>query len=329
MFELVFLGTSASAPSIYRGMPALAVLADEQRFLVDCGEGTQRQILRSGIGFKRLNRIFLTHHHLDHMLGLGGLLSTFGRWEAIDEIHIWGSYSAIRRAKSLINEVVFLRETPPVPIHYHRVAPDEVLFKGRRFSVRAFPVSHNVREAYGYIFEEDARRPFLADKADALGVPQGPERGRLLAGEAIVTPAGRIVRPEEVLGAVIKGAKVVITGDLGRTDDIREAVQDADALVIESTFLHRDFDIARRVAHITAAQAAELAIDGNVKFLFLTHISRRYREFEVIREIRHAFPNSYVPRDLDRFAIFRDQLPQKLARLAGSDDADDPPEGGE
>lgn len=329
MFELVFLGTSASAPSIYRGLPALAVLADEQRFLVDCGEGTQRQILRSGIGFKRLNRIFLTHHHLDHLLGLGGLLSTFGRWEAIDEIHIWGSFSAIRRAKSLVNEVVFLSETPPVPIHFHRALPDEVLFKGRRFSVRAFPVSHSVREAYGYIFEENARRPFLAEKADALGIPHGPERSQLLAGESIVTQAGRIVRPDEVLGDVIKGAKVVITGDLGRTDNIRDAVQDADALVIESTYLARDADIAQRVAHITAQNAAELARDCNVKFLFLTHISRRYREFEVIREARKAFPNSYVPRDLDHFAIFRDQLPRKLDKQAGSDDEDDLPEGGE
>jgi len=329
MFELVFLGTSASAPSIYRGLPALAVLADEQRFLVDCGEGTQRQILRSGIGFKRLNRIFLTHHHLDHILGLGGLLSTFGRWEAIDEIHIWGGYSAIRRTKSLVNEVVFLGETPPVPIHFHRVAPDEVLFQGRRFTVRAFPVFHNVREAYGYIFEEEARRPFLADKADALGVPHGPERSQLLAGESIATPAGRLVYPDEVLGDVIPGTKVVVTGDLGRTDDIHAAVQDADALVIESTFLHRDAEIARRVAHITAQTAAELARDCNVKFLFLTHISRRYREFEVIREVRKAFPNSYVPRDLDHFAVLRDQLPQKLDKRAGGDDDDYLPEGGE
>ena len=312
MFELVFLGTSASAPSIYRGLPALAVLADEQRFLVDCGEGTQRQILRSGIGFKRLNRIFLTHHHLDHILGLGGLLSTFGRWEAIDEIHIWGSFSAIRRAKSLIHEVVFLGETPPVPIHFHRALPDKILFKGRRFSVRAFPVSHNVREAYGYIFEEDARRPFLAHKADALGVPHGPERSQLLAGETIVTGAGRVVHPDEVLGNVIKGTKVVITGDLGRTDDIREAVQDADALVIESTFLERDADIARRVAHITAKSAAELARDCNVKFLFLTHISRRYREFEVIREVRKVFPQLVCPA---RFGSFR-HFPRSTAAEA-------------
>jgi len=329
MFELVFLGTSASAPSIYRGLPALAVLAGEQRFLVDCGEGTQRQILRSGIGFKRLNRIFLTHAHLDHILGLGGLLSTFGRWEALDEIHIWGGLPAIERVQSLVYQVVFRRQTPPVPIYFYRTLPDETLFRGRNFSVRAFPVSHRGRECYGYIFEEDARRPFLADKAEALGLPHGPERGQLVAGKSVVTPAGRVVHPDEVLGAEIKGAKVVITGDLARTDDIHDAVRDADALVIESTYLAAHADIAREVGHITAKQAAELARDCNVKFLFLTHISRRYREFEVISEVRETFPDSYVVRDLDHFAIFRDKLPQKLERQFGADTESDLPEGGE
>jgi ribonuclease Z len=329
MFELVFLGTSASAPSIYRGLPALAVLAGEQRFLVDCGEGTQRQILRSGIGFKRLNRIFLTHAHLDHILGLGGLLSTFGRWEALDEIHIWGGLPAIERVQSLVYQVVFRRESPPAPIYFYRTIPDEILFQGRKFTVRAFPVSHRGRECYGYIFEEDSRRPFLAEKAEALGVPHGPERRQLVAGESIVTPAGRIVAPDEVLGEEIRGTKVVITGDLARTDDIHDAVQDADALVIESTYLDRDADIARQVGHITAREAGELARSCNVKFLFLTHVSRRYREFEVISEIRKTFPDSYVVRDLDHFAIFRDKLPQKIQAQNCQNDDVDLPEGGE
>ncbi len=329
MFELVFLGTSASAPSIYRGLPALAVLAGEQRFLVDCGEGTQRQILRSGIGFKRLNRIFLTHAHLDHILGLGGLLSTYGRWEALDEIHIWGGLPAIERVQALVYQVIFRRESPPVPIYFYRTMPDEALFQGRNFSVRAFPVSHRGRECYGYIFEEDARRPFMAQKAEALGVPHGPERRQLVAGESIVTPAGRIVHPDEVLGDVVKGAKVVITGDLARTDDIHGAVQDADALVIEATYLDRHADIASQVGHITARQAGDLARECNVKFLFLTHISRRYREFEVISEVRKVFPDSYVVRDLDHFAVFRDKLPQKLESQFDADAEDELPAGDE
>ena len=312
MFELVFLGTSASAPSIYRGLPAVAVLAGEQRFLVDCGEGTQRQILRSGIGFKRLNRIFLTHAHLDHVLGLGGLLSTFCRWEAMDEIHIWGGLPALQRVQSLVYQVIFPRQKTPVPIYFNRVLPGKTLFLGRKFSVRAFPVSHRGRECNGYIFEEDARRPFLADKAEALGIPHGPERAQLVAGKSIVLASGRVIDPDEVLGDVVKGVKVVITGDVGRTDDIREAVQDADALVIEATYLDVDAEIARQVGHITARQAAELARESGVKQLFLTHISRRYRERDVIREARRYFPQTYVARDLDHFAIYRDKSPKKL-----------------
>lgn len=307
----------------------MAVLAGEQRFLVDCGEGAQRQILRSGIGFKRLNRIFLTHAHLDHILGLGGLLSTYGRWEALDEIHIWGGLPAIERVQALVYQVIFRRESPPVPIYFYRVKSGDILFRGRKFTVRAFPVSHRGRECYGYIFEEDSRRPFLAEKAEALGVPHGPERRQLVAGESIVTPAGRIVHPDEVLGGVIKGAKVVITGDLARTDDIHEAAQDADALVIEATYLDRHADIASQVGHITARQAADLARDCNVKFLFLTHISRRYREFEVISEVRKIFPNSYVARDLDHFAVFRDKLPQKLETPADADAEGELPAGDE
>ncbi|MCY4064152.1 MAG: ribonuclease Z [Chloroflexi bacterium] len=329
MFELVFLGTSASAPSVYRGLPALAVLAGEQRFLVDCGEGTQRQILRSGIGFKRLNRIFLTHAHLDHILGLGGLLSTYGRWEALDEIHIWAGLPAIERVQALVYQVIFRRQSPPVPIYFYRVKSDEILFQGRKFTVRAFPVSHRGRECYGYIFEEDSRRPFMAEKAEALGVPHGPERRQLVEGETIVTPAGRLVHPDEVLGDVVKGAKVVITGDLARTDDIHDAVQNADALVIESTYLERHADIASQVGHITARQAADLARECNVKYLFLTHISRRYREFEVISEVRKIFPNSYVVRDLDHFAVFRDKLPQKLESQFDTESEDELPLGDE
>ena len=225
--------------------------------------------------------------------------------------------------------MIFRRESPPVPIYFYRTMPDEILFQGRKFTVRAFPVSHRGRECYGYIFEEDSRRPFLADKAEALGVPHGPERGHLVAGESIVTPAGRAVHPDEVLGDVVKGAKVVITGDLARTDDIRDAVQDADALVIESTYLDRHADIASQVGHITARQAADLARECNVKFLFLTHISRRYREFEVISEVRKVFPDSYVVRDLDHFAVFRDKLPQKLDPKFNDDAEDNLPAGDE
>lgn len=130
MFELLFLGTSASAPSVHRGLSAQVLMVKDHRFLVDCGEGTQRQILRSGIGFKRLNKILITHSHLDHILGLAGLLSTLIRWESLEEIEIYGGTTALDRIQDLIYRVVFRNETVPVPIHLIDVKPGVILMRG-------------------------------------------------------------------------------------------------------------------------------------------------------------------------------------------------------
>ena len=169
MFEILFLGTSASAPSAKRGLSAQIVKHDEYRFLIDCGEGTQRQILQSGIGFKQLTRILLTHGHLDHILGLGGLMSTFMRWEAIEELEIFGGKSALERVRALINEVVLRGANPPMVLHYREIGPG-VLFETDDFTVTAFPVTHRGPDCLGYMFEEKARRPFLPEKATELGV---------------------------------------------------------------------------------------------------------------------------------------------------------------
>ena len=175
MFEIVFLGTSASAPSIYRGLSAQVIKHEEHRFLIDCGEGTQRQILKSGLGFKRLNRILITHGHLDHILGLAGLLSTFMRWEAIDEIEIYAARSALDRIQDLLYGVVLRGIRPPVELRFLEVRPG-LLFDEDDFTVSAFPVSHRGAECFGYLFEEKSRRPFLPEKADDLGIPPGPWR---------------------------------------------------------------------------------------------------------------------------------------------------------
>lgn len=306
MFDIVFLGTSASAPSIYRGLSAAAVLADEDRFLVDCGEGTQRQILRSGIGFKKLNRIFITHAHLDHILGLGGLVSTFTTWESMDELHIWGGQAALDRVHNLIFEVVLLGQRAPIPIHLYPVSSGH-LYRGKKFNISAFPVVHRGRGTFGYVFQEDTHHPFLAAKAEALGVPPGPERGRLVRGETVTLPDGREITPDMVLGDPIPGVKVVFTGDIGRLDKIEHIVENADVLVTEATFLDEERDMASSFGHITAKQAAEFAKAMNVRYLLLTHISRRYREYDVVREAKSVFPNAIVVRDLDHYRIRRDQ----------------------
>jgi len=306
LFEILFLGTSASAPSAKRGLSAQIIKHNEYRFLVDCGEGTQRQILQSGTGFKNLTNILLTHGHLDHILGLGGLLSTFLRWEAIDKLDIFGGRSTLDRVHDLIYGVVLRGNQAPMPLQLNEIKPG-TFFEADDFTITAFSVTHRGPDCLGYVFEGKARHPFLAEKADELGVPFGPERRDLVAGKEITLPDGRPVKPEDVLGPLQKGVKVVITGDAGKTDNIFEYCKDADALVIESTFLDEEAEMAREFSHLTARQAAELAVKANVKKLIITHISRRYREKDVLKEAQAIFPNSVVARDFDSFQIKREE----------------------
>ena len=305
MFEILFLGTSASAPSAKRGLAGQIVSHNEYRFLVDCGEGTQRQILQSGIGFKRLTRVLLTHGHLDHILGLGGLLSTFLRWEAIEEFEIYGGRATLERVHTLLYDVVLRGNQPPMPLKVQEIKPG-VFFETDDFTITAIPVTHRGPDCFGYVFEEKARRPFLAEKADALGVPFGPQRRELVSGKAVTLPDGRRVQPEDVLGPLERGTKLVVIADAGRTDNLLEACRDADGLVIESTYLEEEADMARQFSHLTARQAAELALQAGVKKLILTHISRRYRERDVQAEAQSVFPNAVVARDFDHYQIKRE-----------------------
>lgn len=311
MFEVVFLGTSASAPSIQRGLSAQIVIHKEYRFLVDCGEGTQRQILRSGLGFRRLDKILLTHNHLDHILGLAGLISTFARWDATERLEIWGGRATLDRVHDLIFGIVLRGANPPVKIELFDVKPG-VLMEDDDFVLSAFPVEHRGPDCYGYAFEQKSRRPFLSDKAEALGVPRGPERRALVNGQPITLTDGRVIQPDEVLGEEVPGAKICITGDVGKTEDLVEPVQGADALICEATYLKVEADMARRFGHLTADQAGKLAKKAGVQNLILTHVSRRYREREIVAEAEGVFPGTVVARDFDHFRIRRGYPLEKL-----------------
>jgi ribonuclease Z len=304
MFEIVFLGTSASAPSVSRNLSASMVLHKHYRFLIDCGEGTQRQLLKSGLGFKRLKRILLTHGHLDHILGLGGLVSTFSRWEAVESLEIYGGRWALDRVEDLLLGVVLRGARPPIDLEFIELSPGVVL-EDEEFVLSAFPVSHRGPGCFGFSFEERSRRPFLADEAEKLGVPAGKERRRLVEGESITLADGTTVHPDQVLGEPREGARLVYVGDAAEVSDLIPYAQGVDALIIEATYLSAEADLAQQYGHLTAVQAAALAREAGVRSLYLNHISRRYSPQDVLNEALAVFPQTIVTRDFDRFEIKR------------------------
>ncbi len=300
----MFLGTSASAPSVHRGLTSQVVSYRDHRFLIDCWEGTQRQILISGIGFRRLNRILITHGHLDHILGLGGLISTFSRWEAIEHLEIWAGSWALERIYDLIYGVVLRGVRPPVKIDLIPIEKGTLL-EDNNFRLSAFPVSHRGPGVFGFVFEELPRRPFLPERAEKLQIPPGPLRKELVEGRNVTLADGQVITPDDVLGPMRRGTKLVHIGDCGRTNNLVEVCQNADGLVIEATYLTYEAELAQQFGHITAQQAAELARLAGAGHLYLTHISRRYRESEVLEEASAIFPNVTVARDFAKYEIRR------------------------
>jgi ribonuclease Z len=308
MFELTFLGTSASAPSVARNVSATLLTYREYRFLIDAGEGTQRQLLKSGLGFRKLERVLLTHAHLDHILGLAGMVSTLNRWDVEQErLQIYGSRQTLNRVRDLLLGVVLKGQKGGMWLEFIEVG-DGPFFEDKHFTITAFPVQHRGSESVGYCFQEKSRRPFLNDKAEALKVPFGPERSRLVAGESITTADGRTIHPDEVLGPIEEGIKLVYIGDVDNVTPLLPIVADADALIIEATYADAEEEMMASHGHITARIAAGLAKSGNVGGLYLNHISRRYHGSELEIEARQVFPATTVVKDFDTILVKRKSL---------------------
>jgi ribonuclease Z len=292
--DVVFLGTAGSMPTAQRAPSALLVRRGGERLLFDCGEGTQRQLLRSDVGLIDLREVFLTHYHADHYLGLPGMLKSFALRGRDEPITIYGPpglkelFGALRR--------IFGRLTYPYDLVELR--PGDALARSD-YVVRAIPVEHGV-SAIGYtLVEPDRPGRFDVETADALGVPSGPERGALQHGEAVTLGDGRVVTPVQVLGPPRPGRTVVLAGDSAPAASVLEAARGSDLLVHEATFCEDERARAEETLHATAAQAAELAREADVRLLALTHVSNRYSGREVADEARAIFPETVVPRDFD------------------------------
>lgn len=301
MFALSFLGTSASVPSAERNHPALLVEAAGKRVLVDCGEGTQRQLLRSGSGFRRLDRVLLTHAHLDHVLGIPGLFSTLGLRQSAEVISIHGGPGTLDIVIRMLAGL-WGAGRAPIAVEFAALCEGEVVDAGD-FTIGCFPVRHRDTDSFGFTFQSPSRRHLQPDRLAALGVPDGPLRGELAAGRAVVIEGDRRVDPEDVLGPPSGGKKLVVIGDTETTEGLSQYVAGADLLVIEATFLARDAATARDYGHLTAAEAAALAAAGNVRQLVLTHLSGRYENDEILAEAARIFPNTRIAADFDHIVI--------------------------
>jgi ribonuclease Z len=300
MFELVFLGTAAAVPSAERGLPALLVGHGSNRFLIDCGEGTQRQLIRAGLGFRGLEHVLVTHAHLDHVLGLAGLLATFALFRVGGTLEIVGSGKATAFVRDYLAGTIGPEREGGYRLR--AVTPGPVLVRAG-WRIDAFPVAHRGTESLGYVFQDEPRHPLLPERLDGLGVPVGPARAALAQGRPVVLADGRHIAPEMVRGPPMPGAKLAIVGDTEEIASLVEPVRDADALVIEATFLERDAALARARGHLTAAAAGRLARDAGVGKLLLTHISGRYKPEEILAEAADFFPETRVVADFDRISV--------------------------
>lgn len=287
--DIVFLGTAGSMPTAQRAPAALLVRRGGDKLLFDCAEGTQRQLLRSSVGLLELEEIFVTHFHADHVLGLPGIFKTFALRGRELPLKVYGPRGLLDLLGSLKRVVGRLT----YDLDLVEVAPGDVLERDG-YRLAAFDVAHGVTALGWSVIEATRPGRFDVAAADALGVPNGPERGALQRGE----PVGK-VKPEDVLGPPRLGRKVVITGDTAPSEGIVEAAWGADVLVTEATFSDEERDRAQETNHQTATQAAEVAQRANVGLLALTHLSNRYFGPEIADEARAIFPETVVPRDFD------------------------------
>lgn len=296
--SVCFLGTAASRPTAERNVPAIAVTREGETLLVDCGEGTQRQMMRYGTPFG-LADIFFTHTHADHLLGVIGLTRTLQLGGRTELLRLWGPRGSARTLRTTVALGGGPVERLGFPIEFHEVDPGTPV-RRKGYAIVPFPADHRGAAAVGYALVEDTRRGrFNPELARELGVPEGPAWGRLHRGEAVTLDDGRVIDPAVLVGPTRPGRTIVITGDTRPSAATVDAAQGADLLIHEATFAEDEAARAVETGHSTAREAATVARVAGVRRLVLTHISARYsrdaRELE--GEARSVFANTLAARD--------------------------------
>jgi ribonuclease Z len=298
--RIIFLGTGGSWPTVKRNVSSLAIKRGSEILLFDCGEGTQRQFQQSNLSYMQISKIFITHFHGDHFLGLPGLIQTMQLNDRDTPLHIYGPKGMEELTDHLLTLGYF---RPSYEIISHDITNgDKVEFKD--YSIHMLKVKHNI-PAYSYCLLEHQRPgKFNKPKALELGIPEGPLFSKLQCGQTITLGNGKHITPDMILGPSRKGRKIVISGDTMPCEEMIAFSKNADVLVHEATFDSELEDIAKEYGHTTAAQAAEIAKKAKVEKLFLVHISPRYLDYRVLEnDARKIFVQSFVPKDFQEIEI--------------------------
>ena len=294
MLSVTFLGTAAACPTVERNVSAIAIQREGETWLFDCGEGTQRQMMRYGVGFS-FREIFLTHYHSDHVLGVTGLLRTLGLMDRAEPVTIYGPRPAERIIGGLVSVGI---ERHKFPIEIVELAPGDRLAR-KEYDLVVFETEHRA-DTIGFAVVEHTRLGrFNPDRARELGIPEGPLWGRIHRGQDVELPDGRRVSAQELVGPPRPGRKLVYAGDTRPCASVIEAAHGADLLIHEATFGEDERNRAEETGHSTAQQAAHVARESRVRRLVLTHVSARYsREApELLAEATAVFPDTTVAKD--------------------------------
>jgi ribonuclease Z len=294
MLSVTFLGTSASIPTVDRNVASLAVQREGETLLFDCGEGTQRQMMRYGVGFS-FRDIFFTHYHADHLLGVTGLLRTMGLQDRSTPVTLFGPRGAQRILGAAISLGI---ERNKFPVEVQEVRPGDRVVRAQ-YDILIFETEHRA-DTIGYALVEHPRLGrFNPDRARALGIPEGPLWGRLHKGETVTLEDGRTFFPADLVGAPRDGRRLVYTGDTRPHLAVIQASGAADLLIHEATFGGDELERAKETGHSTAAEAARVALDAGARRLVLTHISSRYHRdaSELLAEAKAVFPETIIARD--------------------------------
>ena len=301
--RVVFLGTAASIPTDARALPSVVVRRKNEVFMFDCGEGVQRQMIRARVGFHKKMRVFVSHMHGDHVLGLPGLLQSMSLLDRREKLWVYGPVG-IRAFVEAIQQTVQFVLTFPVEIC--EIECDCVVCDEKEYRVEAVRTAHVIPSFAYSLVEKPRSGRFSPDKAKALGVPEGPLWSKLQHGKNVKNSAGRVVKPGQVVGPARPGLKIAYSGDTRSTRSLVKLAKGADLLVHEATLMDELAERARRDGHSTPSQAAHVAKKAGVKRLILTHVSARYRDVApMLKEARKIFPDTIVAEDFMAIELSR------------------------